>query len=613
MAVKLNWFDMKLAFITASDRRVEANPAEITQNFSTDPIVDVACRHAYVEIGFRYLMRDLLQIAMAPADADTWADRMENPPFPEELARRLAPYRPAFFLDDDATPAMQVRPTQLLAGAKKAESSGKRSKVRGEPDDDDEGDDDEGEGTTPISALLPDAPTKNNLEKDTDFFTKRDGVSCIGAGAILPVLYAHMVLFPQTGGGYFGLPHGPDSIKFAVRGRTLWASIWANVLGPTDDDGRPVPCDQTVFAWLDPNLGKMPLGRKDVGARRSIARSAMHASFLPLPRRYLLAAPITAQCDLTDVDGPGFTNYKRWPAGLQYEAKNWTMPFVAERKTYSFGANGWRLKTTAADNDEGAKVSGPTFVKARGPLRFDDWLELSLDTDEELPATAKPEDVRRRVERPGIVVGFQSRATSLVEEDRSSTLAADIGFRLEAIAASLDGKVMATLSRRQLPLWRVRDQAATIISYAATEMLKIIREMANAVEVASKTALATASMKAFKLPNDLHDALLVNLDSELLDLREKVYSIFAGTDDALAAERRLPTLKYALAQLARRRALALFDETFPIATIDAATIRVLRARRVLRAKLYRLTAKVRPSEGNDMYAARTKGKKRGRR
>ena len=43
-------------------------------------------------------------------------------------------------------------------------------------------------------------PTENVVKKDHDFFVKRDTVGAIGIGAILPVLYAHMVLFPPSGG-----------------------------------------------------------------------------------------------------------------------------------------------------------------------------------------------------------------------------------------------------------------------------------------------------------------------------------------------------------------------------------------------------------------------------
>jgi hypothetical protein len=265
-----------------------------------------------------------------------------------------------------------------------------------------------------------------------------------------------MVLFPQSSGGYFGLPHGANSIKFAVRGDTLWESIWANVINAPENEGAPVPCDHMVFAWLDPSLREMPLGRKDESARRSVARSKLPSYFVPLPRRYLLGVQTTGLCDLTDVEGPSYTDYKRWPAGLQYEPRNWTMPFVAERKTYVFGASGWRPKTAASDSQEG-NANGPEFVNANGPLRFDDWLEASLDEAREPPEQAELDQKYKSVDQPAAVVAFRKRAMLLTEVQKSTALVTEVGFRLEAIGANLDGKVMAAFSRRQLPLWYARD------------------------------------------------------------------------------------------------------------------------------------------------------------
>ena len=111
MSGNLCWFDTLLTFKTRSGKRVEATPLDITLNADIDPIVGVIARHVYVEIGFRFLMRDILQIALAPADVDAWATIVAHPPTPNDLRQALEAYRGAFILDDDRFPAMQVRPT----------------------------------------------------------------------------------------------------------------------------------------------------------------------------------------------------------------------------------------------------------------------------------------------------------------------------------------------------------------------------------------------------------------------------------------------------------------------------------------------------------------------
>src|SRR5262249_2449629 len=140
--------------------------------------------------------------------------------------------------------------------------------------------DDDDRGAEPIASLLPDAPTENVVKKDLDFFVKRDTVGAIGAGPILPGLYAHMVLFPPSGGGYFGLPHRIDSLKFAVTDDTLWRSIAVNLLdrqqGAMSAGPWPAPCDLTVFPWLDPSLAALSLKRGHPEARRLVRRSSIH-------------------------------------------------------------------------------------------------------------------------------------------------------------------------------------------------------------------------------------------------------------------------------------------------------------------------------------------------
>jgi CRISPR system Cascade subunit CasA len=124
-----------------------------------------------------------------------------------------------------------------------------------------------------------------------------------------------MVLFPPSGGGYFSLPHGIDSLKFAVAGDTLWRSIAANVLdrqqGVMSSGSWPAPCDFTLFPWLDPGLTALSLKRGHPEARRLVHRSGVHPAVIPLPRRYLLCEPSKRRCDLTGAIGPTFAHYER--------------------------------------------------------------------------------------------------------------------------------------------------------------------------------------------------------------------------------------------------------------------------------------------------------------
>jgi CRISPR system Cascade subunit CasA len=277
------------------------------------------------------------------------------------------------------------------------------------------------------------------------------------------------VLFPPSGGGYFSLPHGIDSLKFAMAGDTLWRSIAANVLdrqqGVMSSGSWPAPCDFTVFPWLDPGLAALSLKRGHPDARRLVRRSGVHPAAIPLPRRYLLCEPSKRRCDLTGALGPTFAHYERWPNGLQYESRDWWAPFAASVEILEWTGSNWaprKAKPKArADDDEvsaegaDSEAAGTMFLKSRGPLRFDQWLELSLDNPPSPPTDGGTAKQWRRVLRPPTVSAFAAREPRLAEELgralQRSALTRRTGFRLEATGAVLDGKALGGFDQAASP------------------------------------------------------------------------------------------------------------------------------------------------------------------
>jgi hypothetical protein len=104
-----------------------------------------------------------------------------------------------------------------------------------------------------------------------------------------------------------------------------------------------------------------------------------------MPRRYRLCEPSERRCDLTGVVGLSFVRYERWPNGLQYDSRDWWTPFTATVEVREWIGGNWVPKQKAqADGDDGSKedagseATGTVFLKSRGALRFNQWLELSL-------------------------------------------------------------------------------------------------------------------------------------------------------------------------------------------------------------------------------------------
>jgi hypothetical protein len=586
------WFDSLLPFRTRAGKLVEASPLDITRDHDEDPIIGVVARHAYVEIGFRFIMRDMLQVALAPLDGDAWAKLVAYPPSPNELRKALEPYRAAFVLSDDRFPAMQVRPSpERLAEIAQEGST--------EPDERSDKEDDS--RRLPISALLPDAPTGNVVDSDRDFFVKRDTVQAIGAGAIVPVLYSHMVLFPPAGGGYFTLPHGIDSLKFAIIGDTLWRSISANLMdrsqGEMAEAQWPAPCDASVFPWLDPSLRELSLKRNRPDARRLVRRSSLHPAFIPLPRRYKLGEPCERCCDLTGLVGPSFTSYERWPKGLQYDARDWRPPFAAIIEQLEWAGETWvprRAKpkarsepdesTAAADEPD---LAGPIFLKSRGSLRFDQWLELSIGDPPPPPRTPGKEKKWYRVLRPLVVSAFMAREPALTDElgltHQQSALARRTGFRLEAMAAVLDGKTLGGFERRSLALWWADDRVSATISGAVRGLLEACHHVAMALKSAANEAVGTGGTGV--LPRQLQDSVFATLDAELANASQAMFAEFAGADTADAAHEAVNAQRARVVRVVAANALELFDANFSFATIDRTAVRIAAARGKLKGAL----------------------------
>lgn len=545
----LCWLDQELPFRRRSGRVDLLTPLAITDAHEDDPVVAVETGHPVTDLGFRFLLRDLLQIALAPPDEEAWAELWFAPPAPERLAEAFAPYRRALVLDDPAFPAMQVRPEA----------------------------DDGSDEPLPLGLLLPDAPSNNERENQRAFFAHAPAVEALGAGVVLPLFYADMVLFPSAGGGYFGMPTGAQSVKFAVGAGSLWRSLWANVLSGDDPfwpkgTTFPAPCDGTVFPWLDPTLRRLPLGRSDSARLRAVQATnrhpaairmprrdplepppkECHPAAIPMPRRYLLGPPTEGRCSLTDVEGPVFRTYRRWPRGLQYDREGFRTVWAAERERWTRSGKEWT-------------PSSSEVVKAETPLRFDDWLEAAFWSERSPPSA---ETTARTWERviPAPVV---QRAAERVEKLEAELL-------VEATALVLEGKVPAASAERRQPLYARRLQEELQLAERVHRLVAALGEMGDALKRAGKAAGAEG-----ELPKRLRDALLTAMDAAAVAYPARVVEAWRAHPEEADFDRAVGRIETEILKAARDRAVELFDGTFPLVILDGETRRVLAARRAL--------------------------------
>lgn len=533
-----------------------ATPLTITEQYDDDPVVAVRLGHPLADRGFEFLMRDILQAAMAPPSLDRWGEWLLTPPTPDALERLLAPYADAFVIDHPAHPALQVRPAAARlaeAAAAKKPAGKRRSAPAGEEDEDGE----EEDGQQPIATLLPDAPTGEAVKQDSDFFVRRGAVTAIGAGAILPVLYAHMVLFPPGGGGYLGLPHGADSIKFQMVGATLWETLWLNVLTRNaqgmGDAPWPAPADAGTFPWLDAGLADLPLGRRDPAAKRIMERARLHPAHIPMPRRYRLAPPEPGRCSLTGMDGPVFTGYSRWPQGLAYQPRGWWAPFAV------------RIDLVEKPAEP------PRFLRARGPLRFDDWLETALRKEDTIigkGATAK------RRQPPPVLRQFLSAAethphiiTALSQRTGTATTALAEGgaLRVRACAQFLYGKAVGGMSQRELPVFHLPPEVRDWLGQETARTLERVGAMAGCLAAAARNAHRLGRREgAAAVADHLRNGLMAAMDGPVLDGIARLADAIRTTPEEQARFNAANRVRGDILAQARTTAIDLYDGAFPV-------------------------------------------------
>jgi hypothetical protein len=249
-----------------------------------------------------------------------------------------------------------------------------------------------------------------------------------------------------------------------------------------------------------------------------------------------------------------------------------------------------------AENAE-SETAGTMFLRARGLLRFDQWLELSIDKPPSPPADGGKMKSWSRLLRPPVVSDFAAREPLLAEEfgraSQRSALARRTGFRLEATSAVLDGKALGGFDRGSLPLWWAQDRAAASVADGIHGIVAASHDMAKALQGAAKDATKTLDTSP-ALCRQLQDDLLAALDTRLAEVTQQMFAAFADMADQDMGREKVVDLRSELVRAARYEALNLFDASFPFATIDQTAIRIVGARRKLESTLSRIVTRETP-------------------
>lgn len=209
------------------DGTVEYRPPA---DMANPDVINLACPRADFQAGAYQFLLGLLQTALPLADHGEWLDYLIEPPSPDALQEAFAPLESAFELDGDGPRFMQDK----------------------DPLED-------GNATT-VSALLIDAPGKNTLKNNKDFFVKRGRVDVMCEACAALALFTMQASAPAGGRCHrVGLRGGGPLTTLVMpesADASLWKRLWLNVVPSKKliQQGQnwttPHPEDPDLFFWI---------------------------------------------------------------------------------------------------------------------------------------------------------------------------------------------------------------------------------------------------------------------------------------------------------------------------------------------------------------------------
>ena len=340
-------------------RQHQIAPWQLTEQYDTNPIVDILSPRGDFGGALMEFLIGLLQTTSTIEREEDWEDAFEDPPSSDELRTQLDPVAPAFEFDGPGPRFMQ--------------------------------DFDLSEGETKeIASLLIDAPGDNSLRNNLDHFIKRDYVQGMCAACAATALFTLQTNAPAGGAGHRTSLRGggplttlvicdPRQTDDAVS-PTLWRNLWLNVLETPEflnPSGNPSKTELAdVFPWLAPTRASDKTGRNTTAD--DVSPSQM---FWGMPRRIRLdfEALQAGRCDICGTRSESLVT--------QYITKNYGINYVGP----------WLHPLTPHSFDK-QKMPLPRHPQPGG-MSYRHWLGLvhTIDADEQKPARVVDAFNKRRL------------------------------------------------------------------------------------------------------------------------------------------------------------------------------------------------------------------------
>jgi CRISPR system Cascade subunit CasA len=275
-------------------------PWQLTDALDDDPITALAASRPDFDGALIQFLIGLVQTAYAPRTERDWRSGLTDPPAPETLREAFAKYEHAFNLDGDGPRFMQDFDAEL------------------------------GVDPQPIANLLIDSATGKTLRENRDHFIKDRSGEQYGGAASAMALLTMQTNAPSGGAGHRTSLRGGGPLTTLVLGRTLWQTVWLNVLsGEEHVVGNTAEDEAKVFPWLTATR----TSEKGSASRKTTPEDGHPLQcYWGMPRRIRMSvARPGGQCVLLDAKSSQiYSSFEMKNYGVNYEGA-WKHPLSPYR------------------------------------------------------------------------------------------------------------------------------------------------------------------------------------------------------------------------------------------------------------------------------------------
>jgi len=398
-----------LPVIRKSGKREQITVPDFVDRYEEDPVLFLDAPRPDFNGALVQFLIGLIQTTYPPTNDREWRKKFSTPPSPDELKIAFKRYAHAFNLDGDGARFMQDLDL--------SEHDGELNQ---------------------IDHMLMEMPGAQTIDRNTDHFLKRDTVTQICLHCSAMALFTLQTNAPSGGRGHRTSVRGGGPLTTIVMGRTLWETVWLNVLTAQSFSyfgNAAKVSDSDIFPWMGPTRTSEKKGEDTTSQHVNPAQM-----FWGMPRRIRLS--FESASDPVPFDLCGCLSSR----------------FVSQYHDKSYGINykgGWRHTLTpysiSMKNDEPLPKHGTS-----GGISYRHWLGLIQNAS----------DKNSRNEPAVVVHTFrQERQDDLTENNK-------IPFRLWAFGYDTDNMKVCGWYEGTMPLIHLDQGMKEDYESIITQMIK---------------------------------------------------------------------------------------------------------------------------------------------